>query len=230
MTDTLVPLENTILKIIESTKENFNADLLREIYNIQKEQRRLQAEEIFNKQMVKLQKSLPKVLKSRVATTKEGYVRFSYSSFDDIMDALREIIAEFGFYCTFFQAYHNENYVIITCRVTHEAGHFIDITSPPIPIETTTPDGKQVMTKRQATSAAVTQGKKECIKMAFNITFADDSDSQTLINQIRTIASRKNYTESKILQLASSIASKRISNLTELSVQELKKLLNTIKC
>lgn len=229
MTNTLVPLENTILKIIESTRENFNADLLREIYSIQKDQRKLQAEEIFNKQMVKLQKSLPKILKSRVVTTKDGFLRFSYSSFDDIMNALREVIAGFGFYCTFFQAFHNENHVIITCRVTHEAGHFIDITSPPIPIETTTPDGKQIMTKRQATSAAITQGKKECIKMAFNITFVEDLDSQTLINQIKTIASRKNYPDSKVIQLAAAVAGKKISSLAELSVQELKKLLNTIK-
>lgn len=177
--------DSIIAKVIDSVKENLSAELLRELYNIQKEQRKTHAEEIFNRQMVQLQRSLPKILKARAATSKEGYVRFSYSSFDDIMSTIKEIIAEFGFYCTFSQSSNNDH-IVITCKVTHEAGHSIEVQSPPIPVENTSPDGKPIMTKRQAISAAITQGKKECLKMAFNLTFSEDKQQHQTHNNNKT--------------------------------------------
>lgn len=121
--------------------------------------------------MARLQPHLPRITKNGQILNKDGSVRSTYATYQDIDIALRPQLEAEGF-AVFFDSMLKETVLFVTARVAHKLGHS-ETTTIPVPIDT-----NSYRTKAQDMGSTISYGKRYALCAAFNIiTVDEDTDS-----------------------------------------------------
>ena len=109
----------------------------------------------------------------RDAVVKTNNRTSKYASYEALDRALRPIYSRHGFGLSFSTAPEStDKMLIVTCKVTHRAGH-TEHHQLPIPIVTTGAKGGEVMTPTHATMSAKTYGMRGLVQMICNVATTD---------------------------------------------------------
>lgn len=119
--------------------------------------------------MARLQPQLPRITKAGQILNKDGSVRSTYATYQDIDLALRPMLAAEGF-SVFFDTTLKETMLLITARVAHRMGHS-ETTTIPVPL-----DKNQYRSGAQDMGSTISYGKRYALCAAFNIITVDEDD------------------------------------------------------
>jgi hypothetical protein len=99
-------------------------ETLRELMALQREWLADQARRAFEAAMAAAAGELPPILKSKTVdfTSAKGRTRYRHEGLDDVVEAVRPVLAKHGLNFRFRVVEDNDR-LIVTCRVMHEAGH-----------------------------------------------------------------------------------------------------------
>ncbi len=102
--------------------------------------------------------------------------RSKYASYQAIDNEIRPIYSEHGFSMSFgSKASSNPEHVIVTCRVSHRAGHF-ESHEIDMPADGRGLKGGDMMTKTHATGSALTYGKRYLAGLIWNLSYGETDD------------------------------------------------------
>ncbi len=141
--------------------------------------RELNAEEskaAFDRAMAKFQAECPPVTKTIPVPTAAGKVAYSYAPMEIVVAVAQPHLKANGFsYKLDTDTESQAGWVIATCKVTHEAGHF-DVSRIKLPLGTKT----GIMSDTQVYAAALTFASRRVFCNAFGIVVAsEDRDGST---------------------------------------------------
>jgi len=121
-----------------------------------------QAEEAFNKAMSRLQPKLPQIDKNGAIVVK-GAIRSRYSRLEDIDAAVRPLLARHGFSLAFDSESKDGKQFLITCELSHEAGHK-RTRSVLLPL-----DASDFRSGVQSVGSTLTYGRRQLLKLQLNL-------------------------------------------------------------
>ena len=150
-------------------REKLPVENLERLMKMRSEFRAEQARELYFKALAQFQRECPPVPKSKKVLNKDKTVRYKYAPLDVIVDTAKDALANNGFSYR-FETDPQPNDLIITCILTHEAGHF-ELTKMKVPIDT-----ESYMNSPQKQGSAITFGKRYTFVNATGILTADEDD------------------------------------------------------
>ncbi len=159
--------EGTLLQVIANAARDPNCDVekMEHLLKMHERMEDRQHERAYNKAMSRAQSQMEMV--SQDASNPQTSSK--YASYAALDKALRPIYVKAGFALSFDTADGApENYVRVTCRVSHKDGH-CDHPHIDMPADGKGAKGGSVMTKTHATMSAITYGRRGLLKMIFNI-------------------------------------------------------------
>src|SRR3990167_4201359 len=172
----VVPITQNPAEILLATAIEKGADIttLERLLSMRKELKAEQAREAFYKAMSEFQSSCPSIKKERKVRGKDGGVRYSYASLDDIVSVVAPLLSDHGLSYG-IKADLKEGFVIANCIVNHIAGHS-ETSSFAVPIEK-----EAFMGDAQKSGSALMYAKRYAFCNAFGIVTGDeDDDAQSL--------------------------------------------------
>lgn len=158
----------------EAVKNNLPVETMERLLAMRKELKAEQAREAFLTAMATLQKDLPIVKATKAVKTSSGAVAYRYAPLEDIILAVKKIIADHGFSFS-VKTETKEKTVKATCIVRHQLGHEEEST-----VEVPLGNKTQVMSDTQVTAAAITFAKRYAFCNAFGIVVKDEDDETML--------------------------------------------------
>jgi hypothetical protein len=156
---------NAVMSMIERVALDPNSDLakLEKMLGMQERVLNRNAQQAFSADMAMMQAKLPRVIKTRSAHNSK------YAPLEDINDAIRPTLQEFGFAVTFGIEQSEKNIKVIT-HLSHRQGHREE-TSILLPADTS--GSKNAV---QAVGSTISYGKRYGICAILNISTGDDVD------------------------------------------------------
>lgn len=111
--------------------------------------------------------------------------RSKYASYEAIDRAIRPVYSAHGFaLCYGSRASSQPDHVIVTCRVSHRAGHK-EAYEVDMPADGKGLKGGDMMTKTHATGSALSYGQRYLAKLIFNLSFGGADDDGNAAGQTR---------------------------------------------
>lgn len=156
-----------VLKLIERLvlTPDVSIEKIEKMLDLQERILNRNAHQAFTADLAAMQIGLPLVAKRG-----EGHNKAKYALLEDINEAIRPALKEFGFAVTFRVA-QKEKEVCITAVLSHKLGHS-DQTSITLPIDVS---GSKNAT--QAVGSTISYGKRYAIGALLNISTGDDNDA-----------------------------------------------------
>ena len=146
-------------------------EALQSILNMRRQLKEEWAREEFYRALSAMQASLPPIPKDRVVKNRDGTVRYTYASFDAILEVLKPSLSAYGLSIRYETRQPSPNEVSVTCVVTHCAGHSERV-------EFVAPVGKSGnMLPIQEYGAAITYAKRYTLCMALGLSVDEDTDA-----------------------------------------------------
>lgn len=101
-------------------------ELLEKLMALQERHEANQARKAFESAMALAAGEMPQILKSKVVdfTTPKGRTHYKYEALDDVLDAVRPVLARHGLTARFRTDLGEGGRLVVTCRIVHAAGHF----------------------------------------------------------------------------------------------------------
>lgn len=214
------------------------------LLEMRKELKKERAKELFYQALSTLQSNLPAIVKDQKAKNPDGSTRYTYASYDSIVKALQPLLREYGFSYRFETEFEN-NFVVVSCIVTHEAGHS-EVTKFKAPV-----DLSMRATEIQKWGASLTYAKRYSLSLAFGLATEEDNDAQesepaqepqqakapngaelasdAQRKAIFAILSGFGYTKEEIHNVVSEHIGRKISSLNEVTKKEASVLINTLQ-
>jgi len=128
------------------------------------------AREEYYKALSELQTEIPAIPKDKVVKNRDGSIRYSYASFDTIIDTLKPLLKKYGFSFRYETAQSDKS-IEVRCVVTHLAGHSESVAfNAPV-------GNSGHMLPIQEYGAALTYAKRYTLCMAFGLTTDEDTDA-----------------------------------------------------
>jgi hypothetical protein len=175
------PVEQTdVLGLISLAAANKDTDptKLHALLDFYERVKNREAESAFNAAMVKVQSVLPPITKNGVILNKNQTVRSRYAKIEDIDHALKPILSEHGFACTYTVSWVGEKLLTVVLTIRHIGGHHT-VQQFSVPYER-----NEYRTAAQDAGSANSFAKRYALVNAFNISTVDeDDDSQGLRSQ-----------------------------------------------
>lgn len=163
------PSASSLLKVLADATTNPAVDVvkMRELFELQKEMRALQAEENFNYALREAQAELPRIVRDGQAD------RFKYAKLETIADKIGPIIHKHGFAQSFGSADSPlPDHYRVTCRLSHGAhtvNYFVDV-----PTDAAGLKGGANKTPTQAFGSTMSYGRRYLTILMFNVTIVDE--------------------------------------------------------
>ena len=129
------------------------------------------AESEFNLAMSRVQAKMGRI--STNATNPQTHSR--YATYGKLDQALRPLYTDAGFALSFDTEPHSEREILVTCHVTHAAGHSRKY-SIPMPTDGLGPKGNAVQTRTHATGGAAQYGMRYLLKLIFNVAIGEEEN------------------------------------------------------
>ena len=172
----LAPISETaaILSVIERAARDPDVDVdkMERLFTMQQQAKDRDARIAFNRALAALQPKLPIVDENGAIVTGKGKdqkVQSTYAFWEDIIEAVRPLLAEHGFSLRFRTA-RDEAGVIVTGILSHEEGHSEE-TDLPLP-----PDASGSKNAVQAIASSISYGKRYTAIALLNITTKGEDD------------------------------------------------------
>lgn len=168
-----VPDQSTaVLSMIERVALNSDIPIekLEKMLDMQERVLDRNAKQQFTADLAAMQVSLPRVAHhGRLEIKKDGRTvqTSSFAKLEDINDAIRPVLQEFGFAVT-FRVQHSDGFVWVKTVLSHRGGHSEE-TSLPVPLDTS---GSK--NNAQAVGSSISYGKRYGICAMLNISTGDD--------------------------------------------------------
>lgn len=160
--------------IVKALEQNVPVETLERLLAMREKIKSEQAKESYYIAMSEFQSDLPPIKKTREVKNKDGKVRYSYASLDDIIQQVSPFLKRYGLSFT-VRTEHKEGFMIATCETHHIAGHSGE-SSFPVPIEK-----EGFMNDAQKAASAQTYAKRYAFCNAFGIVTGDyDDDAQSV--------------------------------------------------
>jgi hypothetical protein len=161
-----------ILEIISRVAMDPAADIskMERLLALYREIESLNAERAFNEALQAVQTEMPRILRDAYnEQTKSAYARL-----ETINDALVPVYTRHGFSLSFSTGHTDmADHLLVTCRVSHSAGHSRDYEYPS-PIITAGIKGNTNMTRTHASGSALSYGRRYLTLLIFNATLTND--------------------------------------------------------
>jgi len=162
-----------LMQVIERVAMDKDSDIskLEKMLDMQERILNRNANQQFTADLAAMQIKLPRVIEHG-----EGHNKAKYAKLEDINDAIRPVLQEFGFAVT-FRVKQDAGVLWITTVLSHRDGHSEE-TSIPLALDTS--GSKNAV---QAVGSTISYGKRYGICMMLNISTGDDVDGQWLGRQ-----------------------------------------------
>jgi hypothetical protein len=171
------PIESSataIIQVIERAASNPDVDIDKMERLLQMQERILarNAEAAFNTALAQMQNELPVIDENGVIRNKFGAVQSKYAKFEDINEAVKPIMRQYGFAISFRTAFADGE-VIVTGVLTHEQGHREE-SAVKLPA-----DASGNKNNVQGWGSSISYGKRYTMNALLNITSrGEDNDGQ----------------------------------------------------
>lgn len=132
------------------------------------------AKAAFDKSLAEFQMECPAITKTKGVPDKNGRIAYRYSPFEEILRVVRPVMRQHGFSFTLDTDTESaQNWVIATCKITHEMGHS-EVSRAKFPLGTKT----QIMSDTQQYAAALTFASRRvfCNSLGL-VTSGEDKDA-----------------------------------------------------
>lgn len=160
------------LLIKAAIEKGVDAQTINSLMEMRNSLKREQAREAFYDALSAFQADLPPIPRTRIIKDKYGNVRSRYADLDDIRQTIAPFLSKHGLSFR-FEFTPQEGQMVISCIVTHKAGHS-ETTSIPMPVD----QGMQA-SAQQKVGATMTYGQRYTLIGGLGITSADqDTDGQ----------------------------------------------------
>lgn len=167
-----------IITVIERAAMNPNVDIdkMERLLMMQERIMAKNAEQLFNAALAEMQEKLPTIEATGEIKNRDGKVQSRYAKWEDINEAIKPILREYGFALTFKSEINGS--VKVTGILTHKAGHR-EQTEITLPADTS--GSKNAV---QAVASSVSYGQRYTAKLLLNITSrGEDDDGQSAAQQ-----------------------------------------------
>lgn len=111
-----------IEKSITSAVESGNVEVLEKLLAMRDKEERIRRKNLYTKAMVNFMKNPPKITKNRKVEFKN--VKYSHATLDRVVEKLRPALLQHGLSFQWIPSTSEQGKTCVTCRVTHEEGHF----------------------------------------------------------------------------------------------------------
>lgn len=172
MTEMNLPQINTDALLMKAVESNVNVETLEKLLSMREKLNAEQARTAYFESLSGFQSECPVIKKSREVKDKNGRVRYSYASLDDIVGQVSHLLNKHGLSYNIHTEVSNGN-LIATTTVHHKAGHS-ESSAFLVPI-----DKEAFMNDAQKVGSASTFAKRYSFMNALGILTGDkDDDSQ----------------------------------------------------
>lgn len=162
------PVVSAGLKILEHSP---NPETLRELLAMQREWEANEARKQYAAALVGLKVALPTVL-AHDKLVNFNQTRYTHTSLGAAVDAVTPHLINHGFTHSWYPAMKGKDAVAVTCRLTHQAGHFEEVTLE------APPDSKGAKSGAQAVASTVTMLERYTLLALLGIATADMSEPE----------------------------------------------------
>lgn len=212
------------------------------LLEVRRELKKEKAKELFYQALSEFQSNLQKIVKDQKVKNPDGTIRYSYASYDSIVKALQPLLKEYGFSYRFETEFEN-NFVVVSCIVTHEAGHS-ETTKFKAPV-----DASMRASEIQKWGAALTYAKRYSLSLAFGLATEEDTDTAEAEQQepqpqqnghselaseqqkkaIFAILTKTGTAKENIHNVVSAYVGRKITSLNELTKKEASALIEQLQ-
>lgn len=121
----LVPLTPSAM-LATALTQGAPIELLEKLMALQERHEANQARKAFESAMAAAAGEMPQILKSKLVdfTSAKGRTSYKYEALDDVLDAVRPVLAKHGLSVRFRTNEGDANRLVVTCRIVHADGHF----------------------------------------------------------------------------------------------------------
>jgi hypothetical protein len=161
------PVVSAGLKILE---HNPNPETLRELIAMQREWEANEARKAYAMALVGLKVGLPTII-AHDKLVNFNQTRYTHTSLGAAVEAVTPHLINHGFTHSWYPAV-NGGEVSVTCRLTHQAGHFEEVTLK------APPDNKGAKSGAQAVASTVTMLERYTLLALLGIATADQSEPE----------------------------------------------------
>ena len=162
--------KDVIMAMAEVAVEKADVGTLERLVELRKQMKEERAREEFFKALSAFQAELKPIKKSKVVYNKDGTIRYSYATFDDIIEAIQPLLEKHGLSYRFETEFEGKS-VNVKCIITHLLGHQ-EITSFKTVVEYS---GR--MLPIQEWGSALTYAKRYSLSLALGLATEEDTDA-----------------------------------------------------
>jgi hypothetical protein len=199
------PIESSataIIQVIERAASNPEVDIDKMERLLQMQERVMEraAEAAFNADLAQMQNELPVIEENGAIRSKSGGIQSRYAKFEDINEAVKPILRQYGFAISFRTAFENGE-VIVTGVLSHRQGHR-EQSSVKLPA-----DASGNKNNVQGWGSSISYGKRYTMNALLNITSrgedndgrgSDDSSGKPATQAPRSTGGGNRATEAQI--------------------------------
>jgi hypothetical protein len=169
-----------IFNLAKTAVEKADMGTLEKLVDLRKQMQAEIAKKEFYKALNEFQAELKPIKKSKVVLDKKtGQRRFSYATYDDIIEAIQPLLKKYGLSYQ-FKTRFEENAVIVDCIITHYLGHQ-EVTSFRAPVIFS-----GHMLPIQEWGSALTYAKRYSLSLALGLATEEDTEFQEFNQEIKT--------------------------------------------
>lgn len=162
--------KDVIMAMAEVAVEKADVGTLERLVELRRQMKEERAREEFYHALSSFQSELKPIKKSKVVKNKDGTLRYSYATFDDIIEAIQPLLEKYGLSYRFETEFESKS-VNVKCIITHLLGHQ-EITSFKTVVEYS---GR--MLPIQEWGSALTYAKRYSLSLALGLATEEDTDA-----------------------------------------------------
>jgi len=166
----MIQPKDIIIAMAQVAVEKADVGTLERLVELRKQMKEERAKEEFYHALSSFQSELKPIKKSRIVKNKDGTVRYSYATFDDIIEAIQPLLEKYGLSYRFETEFENKS-VNVKCIITHHMGHQ-ETTSFKTIVEYS---GR--MLPIQEWGSALTYAKRYSLSLALGLATEEDTDA-----------------------------------------------------
>jgi len=162
--------KDLIMAMAQIAVEKADVGTLERLVELRRQMKEERAREEFYHALSSFQSELKPIKKSKVVKNKDGTLRYSYATFDDIIEAIQPLLEKHGLSYRFETEFEGKS-VNVKCIITHLLGHQ-EITSFKTVVEYS---GR--MLPIQEWGSALTYAKRYSLSLALGLATEEDTDA-----------------------------------------------------
>lgn len=168
--------KDLVMAMAQVAVEKADVGTLERLVELRKQMKVERAKEEFYQALTAFQSELKPIKKSRIVKNKDSTVKYSYATFDDIIESIQPLLEKHGLSYRFETEFEDKS-VSVKCVITHLLGHQ-EVTSFKTVIEYS---GR--MLPIQEWGSALTYAKRYSLSLALGLATEEDTDANVEVEE-----------------------------------------------